>query len=319
VTPTKLNNLCIRELETAGLQDGKYVAIVGAGPSSPYIPSVGELIEEMSKACGVKPRSEQPTWEFFEAAFKSNEQEYCKVIMRSIGMTPYWDSRTYRHIVAIPFRSFVTFNYDDQLPSAFEAKHPKEFKNRFSVYPLRKDGGLADPCCDFYEQNLVAIHGYRNDKDQDWPKKIILKLSDYQNHYIASDTGRPLFSWWKQLLTSCSCLFIGTSLSEPGIESVVKFLVKQQNPNFLERKHIHLMPVHPLDKEKYAYDSNTEVKYSPVEKTFGYIHKLPYDPLNAEFKGLLNILAAFSKLSVENPEPGMLAPEPITLTSTTEF
>lgn len=53
MTPTELNNLCINELEAAGLQDEKYVAVVGAGPSSPFIPSVKDLITAMGDACGI--------------------------------------------------------------------------------------------------------------------------------------------------------------------------------------------------------------------------------------------------------------------------
>lgn len=158
VTPTDLNNLCVRELGAAGLHEGKYVAIVGAGPSSPYIPSVKDLIKSMAVACGVIEQPSQPTWQFFQDAFNNNEQEYCRVVRESLGMTPYWDSRTYTHIIEMPFVSFVTLNYEDQLPSAFRAKFPKDFGGRFSVYPTKPHLRLAIPC-EFHRQHLVAIHG----------------------------------------------------------------------------------------------------------------------------------------------------------------
>ena len=316
MTPTELNDLCVRKLGAAGLRDKKYVAVVGAGPSLAFIPSVDNLIAEMAKACGVAHRIDQPTWEFFEAAFANNEQEYCRVIRNSLGMTPYWDSRVYAQIVAMPFISFVTFNYEDQLPHAFRAKYQKDYSQRFSAYPIRPNKGWADPS-DFFEQHLVAIHGYRDKNDDDWPKKIILKFSDYRDHYISDHTGRPLFYWWKQLLTSYPCLFIGTSLREPGIESVVKFLMRQQNPKFLKLEHLHLAPVSPITNQNGQ--ASADPQYPPADKTFGCIDKIQYDKIDARYTGLLKILEVFSGLPFEDPEPGMPAPEPITLTNQSEF
>src|ERR1039458_1842919 len=129
----------------------------------------------------------------------------------------------------MPFVSFVTLNYEDQLPSAFRTKFPKDFGGRFSVYPTKPHLRLAIPC-EFHRQHLVAIHGYRDKNSQDWPKDIILKTNDYNYHYVSHEAGQRLFSWWMDLLTLHPCIFIGTSLSEPGIGSVVKYLVEDQNP-----------------------------------------------------------------------------------------
>jgi hypothetical protein len=315
VTPTELNNLCIHELETAGLQDGKYVAIVGAGPSSPYIPSFKDLIKTMGDACGVTTQSRQPTWEFFQDAYNHNEQEYCRVIRESFGMTPYWDSRTYVHIIEMPFVSFVTLNYEDQLPSAFRTKFPRDFSGRFSVYPTKPNLRLAMPC-EFHRQHLVAIHGYRDKNSQDWPRDIILKTNDYNYHYVSHEAGQRLFSWWMDLLTLHPCIFIGTSLSEPGIQSVVKYLVEDQNPRFKQWQHVHLINVEPPTVQNGQLQ---EPMYPTPGKTFGVIRQLYYDPLDARFTGLLKILTRFSGLPIDDPEPGLRAPEPITVTSNPEF
>jgi hypothetical protein len=315
VTPTELNNLCIQELVTAGLKDGKYVAIVGAGPSSPYIPSVKELIKSMGAACGVIEQPSQPTCEFFEAAFNQNEQEYCRVIRESFGMTPYWDSRTYAQIIAMPFVSFVTLNYEDQLPSAFRSKFPKDYRGRFSVYPIKPGLRLAMPC-EFHRQHLVAIHGYRDKNNQDWPREIILKTSDYNYHYVSHEANQRLFSWWMELLTLHPCIFIGTSLSEPGVRLVVKHLVEDQNPMFRQWQHLHLIDV----ESTKAQNGQPQVPIYPTpSKTFGVIRQLFYDRVDAQFTGLLNILTSFSGLPTDDPEPGLPAPKPITLTSTPEF
>lgn len=315
MTPTELNNLCIRDLKAAGLQEGKYVAIVGAGPSSPYIPSVKDLIKSMVVACGIIEKPDKPTWEFFQDAFNHNEKEYCRVIRDSIGMTPYWDSRTYTHIIEMPFVSFVTLNYEDQLPSAFRAKFPKDYCRHFSIYPTKPDQRLAIPC-EFHRQHLVAIHGYRDKTNQDWPKDIILKTNDYNYHYMSHETGQRLFSWWMDLLTLHPCIFIGTSLTEPGVARVVKHLVEDQNPMFKQWQHLHLINV---ESPKARNGQGQEPMYPTPGKTFGVIRQLYYDQLDARFTGLLEILTSFSGLPIDDPEPGLPAPQPITVTSIPEF
>jgi hypothetical protein len=286
VTSAELNNLCISELEAVGLLDKKYVAVVGAGPSSPYIPSVKDLIKSMSSACGVDEDSNQPTWEFFQKAFDHNEEEYCRVIRESLGMTPYWDSRTYAHLVEMPFVSFVTLNYEDQMPSAFRTKFPKDYSSRFSVYPTKPNLRLAIPC-EFHRQHLVAVHGYRDKGNIDWPKHIILKASDYDYHYSSHEAGQRLFTWWMDLLTLHPCIFIGTSLSEPGIRAVVKHLVEDKNPRFSQWQHLHLINVEP---QKPQNGQPQEAMYPAPSKTFGVIRQLYYDRLDDRFTGLQDIL-----------------------------
>ena len=310
MTPTELNNLCISELEAAGLREGKYVAVVGAGPSSPYITSVLQLIEKMTMVCGVQHHPNQSTWDFFESAFRQNQEGYCQVIRQSYDMTPYWFSDVYTHIIAMPFVSFVTLNYDNQLSHAFRKKYPEDYSTRFSVYPVWPKLRVANPN-EFHRQNLVAIHGYRENGNQDWPKNIILKTSDYHHHYTSSQTGQRLFSWWQDLLTTYPCLFIGTSLLEPGIDRVVKTLVDEQHPNFRQLSHLHLKDVKPLK----VNGVQTE-EYPSATKTFGVFQQLHFDPVDVRFTGLLNILSTFSGQPIDDPKPGLPAPEPIAITIT---
>ena len=311
VTPDELNNRCIQELEIAGLQDGKYVAVVGSGPSSPYIPSVKRLVARITEVCGIVHDSSRPTWDFFESAFNHDEEAYCHVIRESFGMTPFWTSRTYEQIVGTPFASFVTLNYEDQLPDAFRKKYPTDYSSRFSVYPIWPNLRLADPC-DFHRQHLVAIHGYRNEDNQNWPRNIILKTSDYNRHYLSAEFGHKLFSWWKELLASYPCIFIGTSLSEPGVEAVVKNLLNDQNPRFKQLAHLHLIDVEPLSPQNGQMQ---EPIYPDPKKTFGVIKQLQFDRIDMRFFGLLNILAHFSGIPIADPKPGLPALEPITVTN----
>jgi hypothetical protein len=316
VSPEQFNARCVADLEAAGLREGKYVAVVGAGPSSPYIPSVGALVKRMSAACVVEQQGGQPVWDFFEEAFRKDDAEYCRVIRESLGDTPYWDARAYAHIVAMPFRSFVTFNYEDQMPCAFRNRYPDTYRELFSVYPPRPQVDLADPVDLFHKQRLVAIHGYRDKANADWPRHIVLKRSDYNFHYFSPETGFRLRAWWKEMLTRHPCLFIGTSLSEPGIERVINWLVGDQNPEFARFRHLHLKDTRPLNRQND--DGADENLYPDAVRPFGVIDQLRYDP-REKFAGLLDVLAPFSNLPVEDPEPGMPAPQEITPTESPHF
>jgi hypothetical protein len=310
VTSDELNLQCIADLKAEGLREKKFVAVVGSGPSLPYIASVTDLIAQMSVACGVVQTDGQPTWDFFENAYAGNAAEYVRVIRESLGNTPYWDSRMYAHIVRMPFRSFVTLNYEDQLPYAFRTLYPKNYKELFSVYPPWRGCDLASPADLFHKQRLVAIHGYRDKAKADWPNNIILKRSDYNHHYFSAVTGRRLQTWWKDTLTRYPCLFIGTSLTEPGIERVINWLIKDENPEFGRFNHIHLKDARPLKTTSGV--PAPENPYPEADRPFGVIRQLRFDPLDGQFSGLLNILATFSGQPVEDPEPGMPALEEIT-------
>jgi len=203
------------------------------------------------------------------------------------------------------------------MPSAFRILYPKNYRELFSVYPLWRNCGLADPVDLFHKQRLVAIHGYRDKADPNWPNNIILKRSDYNYHYFSAETGRRLETWWKEMLTRYPCLFVGTSLAEPGIERVINWLIEDENPEFSRFTHIHLKDTPPLTTESGA--PAQEKPYPEADRPFGVIRQLRYDPLDAQFSGLLDILAPFSGLPLDDPEPGMPALEEITPSDSLPF
>jgi hypothetical protein len=315
VTSDVYNNVCAENLKAFGFEDR--IAVIGSGPSCPFITSIDELVKRLQSGCNVRLKPKEFHWDFFERAFRKNPKGYFQSIKQSFGDTPEWDARAYRHLAEIHFKSFVTLNYDDQLPIAFRYKHGTNFSELFRVYPtLGVDKFFFPNDLCGHKQRLVAIHGYRNDQDPSWHKNLVLNVSDYNRHYgdgTQSDgkKGYPeLFGWWHALLTSQPCVFIGTSLQEPGIYNVVQELRKDGNPDYIKQNHIHL---------KHTSRLNNTPFYEPPRATIHGIQQVLYDKIDAKFSGLLDVLSAFSNIPTSRPVPMNPKRTPIMMDANYDF
>ena len=313
--PDELNEECIALLEEAGVRRGRYVAVVGAGPSSPVIPAGTKLREQIAAACGLDANDPRPFWDFFDDAKTRNQDAFCSIIKEQFQDRPFLRLDAYDHIVSIRFKSFITLNYDSCLPTAFAADTGEKWEELFSIYPMRRrpDGttvGLASAVDLGHKRRLVAVHGYRDPNDPSWPlSKIVLTRSDYERHYFAPETGTYLGQWWKEVLSLYDCLFIGTSLQEPGLKSVVDYLVKDGNRSFRRRRHLHLKDV-SLRRLMQSEDRYVD-GYPAAELSLGVIPQIRFDP-KTQFSGLIDILSRFSgKISRTEFEPGMPGLGPI--------
>src|SRR4030095_14366118 len=143
-------------------------------------------------------------WTLGEEAFHRNPVEYYRVLHEAYDDTPHWTAKAYRHLVNMPFRGFAPFNYDEQLPSEFRVRNPDP--GCFSVYPPRNGQRYAMPQ-EFLSlpQRLICPHGYCDPANHGWEKQLILKESDYNQHYV--DFPSPLYYWWVEMLLSIPCIF----------------------------------------------------------------------------------------------------------------
>jgi len=253
----------------------------------------------MEELCSITKEETEYYWVFFEKAYLASQENYYNCIKEAFGKTPLWDARAYDHLAEIPFKSFVTFNYDDQLPTAFWQKHKSDFSDCFSTFPVQGSATFFQPS-DLvgHKQRLIAIHGCRNDDDPEWYKRLILKVSDYNAYYgdgLRNDGTYEfpaLFDWWKNLLTSQPCVFIGTTLQEPGLSRVIDALLKDGNLALKNQRHIHL---------KHTSRFSAEPFYEPSGQTFGEFEQVLYDNLDDQFNGLLEVLSAFSNIPTSRP------------------
>lgn len=315
VTSVQFNNICVKELERSDFR-GR-IAVIGSGPSCPFITSIDQLIDRLKRSCGIRRKPNEAHWSFFERACQRNPRKYFNAIKKSFDHTPLWDARAYLHLLAINFKSYVTFNYDDQLPTAFKRKHQDNFSDLFSVYPTREGEKSFQPGDLIgHKSRLAVIHGYRNEEDPLWHKRLVLRISDYNQHYgdgrqpDGKKTCPELYGWWHNLLTTQPCVFIGTSLREPGLYRVVEDLVKDGNESLMRQDHIHLRHVERMSQEPF---------YEKPIKLFGAIRQVPFDRMDKDFNGLLYVLSPFSHIPIQSPVPKMPMRTAITINSQFPF
>ncbi len=285
------NLACIAELKKARLSE--YIVVVGAGPSTPYIAPVGELIKTLTNACGVEEEEGEELWVLCDKAHKQNPPEYYRVIRESFGDTPYWDSRIYKYLISAPFKNFITLNYDRQLPEAFAEKYKDDHDERFSVYPP-KPGDTFFSALEFtsMKHQLMAVHGFSNPKDPSWEKRVILRLEDYNAHYTGANPR--LYEWWQTVLASTPCIFVGTSLREPGLSRVFKHSSEALINAIKSQGHIHLLPCRP---------TGTPPVYREPGESFPGVKQLFFDPQDRRYSGLIQVIEAFSSYRRITPNP----------------
>lgn len=307
MTADELNLSCIERLKALDLT--KYVVVVGSGPSSPYIRSNDDLQELLCKRCGITKDGTEMFWNLAQRAFDADPNEYYRVIQESFGLKTNRLKETYEHIAAIPFRGYITFNYDKLFPTACKKAMGDAFTEGFTVHPPRQGNKSAD-ASDFmgiYRQ-VYCIHGYCDPDNPKWHEEVTLKTGDYDRHYT-DQASNHLFRFWKNLLVQTPCIFIGTSLKEPGLYKVFEDLKKHNPDALLQNQHLHLVT--------YEIDRETK-EYPPAGLSLGSIEHLRYDKLDDDYGGLNNILSEFSGL-LEGPSPMVPAPKPISATSDFNF
>jgi len=291
MTRDEYNQVCVEKLKQLRLEER--VAVVGSGLSYRLTKRVDDLAKTLEGPCRVNKGVEEPNWDFFDRAHDANSKEYYRVVKESFSQTLPLDARLYWHIAKIRFKSFVTLNFDDQMPSAFHKTRLNRADVLFKVYPGHGCIYLPSDLTG-EKQHLVAVHGYKNDNIPDWHEKLILRGKDYDLHYVGDDNSRPpfLYLWWYWLLTTVPCVFIGTSLREPGLATVIVQILKSGNQK-IKDLHIHL-------KET---DSQPPNYTESEERSLGVIQQVLYDKFDEDHAGLGRVLSSFSGEPEGSPVP----------------
>lgn len=312
VTPDQMNEECVKILHSYNVSKGGYVAVVGAGPSLPIISLDDKFVCEMRSACGLDPNiNYKHFWDFYEAAKKKNKIAYSGLLKTKFSSSPYWNNEIYEAICKINFKTIITTNYDQYLPKAFGKVEGNGWNNRFCVYPPRKhpeiNGTGMVSATDFdIERYLVAIHGYRDPENDEWPlDSIILAKSDYVLHYFGNTGHLTLCGWWKEVLTRHNCIFIGSSLKEPGIGKALTDLVKSGAFERQPRQHLQLINASRSEKEIDGIKQTPA--YPDPQILYDCVQQVQFDPNNS-FEGLLDILSEIAGIPVSKDlEPRMAA------------
>lgn len=300
------NSTCLSQLLTLDLKD--YVAVIGSGPSGPYVTPLPALKKQLCEACGIEAEANEEFWDLAERAHDNDTVNYFRVIETNYSHLSHGLSKAYNYILSLPFRGFVTFNYDDQIPDLCRLLGKT---GPFSIYPpVTNPAGEIDNAAPTYavptdflgtSRPVVALHGCYSESNPNWHHEIILRSSDYNKHYT-NPHPYPLFDWWRELLRISPCLFMGTSLREPGLKRVTQHLQNTDPGGLAAKKHLHLVNEEPDQKGNYA---------SPM-KSLGVIERLQFDRIDDDFSGLTKILKDLHHASVVQQSIAPPGPLPIT-------
>jgi len=294
----EVNQNCFEQLNASELSSR--VAVIGAGLSIPASPSLEDVIARISKEADIEPEPGEHHWDFFQRAHDANPEKYFLLIRDAFSNLPYVSCRSYKFITAIPFQGFVTFNYDDQLPTSLLENGFWDPQHHFKVYP--SPDYFAPMMMTRPPQKLLAIHGYISPVNPKWHRELILCRSDYDRHYI--EEPARLRHWWQDLLLGGRLLFVGTRLREPGLHRIMEELIPDYFEQIRSQQHLHLMPI----TERSAADLKTD-RFS----IGNVIQRIHYDPIDNRHSGLLQILARLTGLPFESPSPRINLPKPLTI------
>jgi hypothetical protein len=278
------NIQCVDALRQLPLPE--MVLVTGAGLSVPGCGNTQELADAIHAACDCNaPETFEHVRDFFQAAHDADPDSYYQTIRDQFSGPLAAAPKIYAMLVAANFRAYINLNYDRLLLDAM-LQSRGSIDGMFTPYPNPE---MFKPWA-LHSQRIVAIHGFADGDRVGWERELILKRSDYEfaytNHQNVDGTG-GLLDWWCDLLSRWPCLFIGTSLDEPGIRSAVNSLLREKRIALQE--HIVLVSLPQTAGKDVAPPI-----MDPLLKT---IRRVPYHPEDARHRGLLRIWQELSGTS----------------------
>jgi len=242
------------------LEAGKAIAFVGAGASAPMYPLWGKFIELLADHAAAEGKAEDKDAKRWKADTASTPQQRVNVILRKLGEPLYRNflratfgpqkgpggrryTATHAALLRLPFRAYVTTNYDPALEFARAKLRPHSlstgtptWEDDDEVYRWRtgdvfKD--LKDDC------PMLWIHGY-------WqrPAGIVLNSGEYSQAYktgLYHDTFKEL--WVRERLA-----FLGFGFNDPQFTFMVgQFLRDLGDANAVSR-HVAILGL-PVEKD----------------------------------------------------------------------
>jgi hypothetical protein len=269
---------CVEALRALPLRD--MIVVAGSGLSAPGCCMSSELVDALVAACHCPPPTDWNRLDpFYQSAYDTEAGQYYATLRDKFSPPFVADPRIYSLLAAVEFRAYITWDYDNLFPQAM-LKSRGSLDGQFTYYPQQQ---MFFPY-DLHSQRLVAAHGYVDVNAPDWERTLVLKTSDYEAAYTLNrnvDGTGGLLGWWCQILSTVSCLFIGTSLNEPGISSAIDYLIKDSNVPFRGQQHVCLIPLE-LEFPKHEHAP----VFDPLFKT---IRTLPYHPEDERHRGLLRV------------------------------
>ena len=226
------------------IEEENPIAFVGAGVSvRAKYPTWGALLDNLITEAGRKKDELQLVqddvlWraEEIRSLFPSDD-EYRAALRRIFTSTEHPIDDCIRDLVSLPFRHFMTTNYDDLLERAHE--------ECFGAKPQWIEWGRPSAVREFItsvarkplsipvERRYVHIHGHLDDGPS-----IVLSDRDYTARYLATDEAqRKLFA----IFATQVVVFFGFSLSDPDFMEILR--VVRHSLGGESGRHFAVLPI----------------------------------------------------------------------------
>lgn len=197
------------------ITSGKCVAFIGSGASAGAncYPTWPELVNSICQGCGINCQVSDETsppelLAAAENAKTTNQSVYYQIISSHFGKRPQGTSLLYRALLALPFQSYLTTNFDPLLAIESVTNH-KQLPGlpRIFCYPKldRRDVGAGA---------IHYLHGYVEIDKPLAPNTIVLATSEFEHAY---GDGGPTMNIIVPTFDNDAICFVGCRLREPSL------------------------------------------------------------------------------------------------------
>jgi len=286
------------------IEDGNCIVWVGSGLSkNAEYPDWKETVRKLCDKCEVtflsKSEEELPDKliDKAEECKKAKINAYHNTLADLFGRQPVNTRFAYQSLMKLPFKAYVTTNFDSLLSEAGEI----EGYEKVYSYP-RFPPELGN------SHSIVYVHGHARQNNQATGENLILARSDFDEAY--NDIG-IVKDFVVNIFTHYPLLFLGCSLAEPVMYEVfqkvhnIHTLIKRKYPDLpLPQRYIML----PIQKQVCSEfpDENIEQVERKEKDEINRLNKMDieiirYEPndwnIQGEIEYILRQLCKYTKRS----------------------
>ncbi len=302
------------------IKNGSFIVWIGSGLSKNVdYPGWVDTIKELCSKCDIPFPDESADW---TSEILINKAEECKIkdidmyhsTLADLFGKPVSSTRSaYYSLMNIPFKAYVTTNFDPLLSEAGAFNVDRKIHS----YPF------LPPEFEFV-QPIFYIHGLARKGDQATGKNLILAHSDFNEAY--EDPG-IVKNFVVDIFTYHPLLFLGCSLSEPEMFKAfqkvhnIHAIFKRTNPELDLPKKFIILPIRQRlirsksSGEKIERDNEKELEEFKRYEDMG-IEVIRYEPNDwknhAEIDEFLRKLCTCNR-KYASPTPKIIFEEEVTI------
>lgn len=206
------------------LESGDAIAFVGAGASAQHFPTWPGLIESLVQIALKEKQADDPMAQYWRDEAQYYPDDVAAGLKHALG-NRFWHhvrmlfekrdgpsyTETHLRIMQMPFRGYVTTNYDRGLLEAHRVAVPSAFSVDYCTWSndqkIRK--WHTDEVFDSAEKPILHAHGIHDEPDD-----LVLCTEDYRRAYAPNTSYEQLF---RKLWGQCRLVFIGFGFSDPWL------------------------------------------------------------------------------------------------------